>query len=203
MMIHDITALAGKNKKRKRVGRGPGSGNGKQAGRGHKGAGSRTGMSSRFQFEGGQMQYFRRLPRFGFSNSRFASQFWTVNLSDIVGHDAFKNGGDVTPESLVAAGLVRDDSRDVKILGNLPEGAEKLSVKLNVAVHRVSGSVRRLVTEAGGSVNETGTRRDLVRGVDRNSEDRTPTKQTKKASRRRFQERKAEAARRGEALKKK
>ena len=63
MMIHDITAMAGKYKSRKRVGRGQGSGQGKQAGRGHKGAGSRTGYSGRAAFEGGQMPLQRRLPK--------------------------------------------------------------------------------------------------------------------------------------------
>lgn len=203
MMIHEITALAGKNKKAKRIGRGPGSGRGKTSTRGQKGAGSRAGHSTRFQFEGGQMPYFRRLPRFGFTNTRFRTEFWVINLADIIKSDALKSGGEVTRESLIAAGLVRDDTRDVKILGNLPEGQDSLSVKLNINVARVSDSVRRMVTDAGGSVNEVGTRRDTVRGIDRNSDDRSPKNQTKKAKRRDWQEKKAEAASRGEALKKK
>ncbi|USN98981.1 MAG: 50S ribosomal protein L15 [Phycisphaeraceae bacterium] len=202
MMIHEITALAGKYKSRKRVGRGPGSGTGKRAGRGQKGAGSRTGHSTRFQFEGGQMPYFRRMPKFGFSNAKFRVNFWLVNLRQIVQHPAFAGGGDVTNESLIAAGLVRDDSREVKVLGDLPEGVESLSVKLNVKVNRVTDPARKLIEAAGGSVHETGTRRDAVRGVDRNSDDRSPSNQTKKAKRRAYQQKKAEAAARGEALKK-
>ncbi len=202
MMIHDITALAGRNKDRKRVGRGPGSGRGKRATRGQKGAGARAGTSRREQFEGGQMPYFRRLAKFGFSNAKFRTLFWLVNLRDIVASPAFASGGDVTAESLIAAGLVRDTSRDIKLLGSMPEGVDKLTRKFTVKLNRVSDSARTLIVDAGGTVTEIGTRRDRVRGVDRNSDDRSPKNQTKKAKRRRFQERKAEAASRGEALKK-
>ena len=203
MMIHEITALAGKYKSRKRVGRGPGSGVGKRSGRGQKGAGSRSGNSRRFQFEGGQMPYFRRMPKFGFSNANFRVHFWLVNLRQIVAHPDFANGGTVDQAALIKAGLVRDDSRDVKVLGDLPEGADSISVKLEVNVNRVTDPARKVIEAAGGSVNEIGTRRDRVRGVDRNSDDRSPKNQTKKAKRRAFQQKKAEAASRGEALKKK
>ncbi len=203
MMIHDITALAGKYKNRKRIGRGKGSGTGKRSGRGQKGAGARSGTSTRFQFEGGQMPYFRRMPKFGFSNANFRSVFWLVNLRQIISHPEFAKGGVVNEQTLVAAGLVRDDSRDIKILGDLPEGQSELKVKLQVTAHRVTDPARRLIEAAGGSVTELGTRRDRVRGIDRNTDDRVPTNQTKKAKRRAFQQAKAEAASRGEALKKK
>ena len=119
MMIHDVTALAGPYKNRKRVGRGEGSGHGKTSGRGAKGAGSRSGNAAKKAFEGGQMPYFRRLPKFGFTNAPFKVKFWTVNLADIVGHEDFKKGGAVSAESLIKAGLVRDERRDLKILGSL------------------------------------------------------------------------------------
>ncbi len=182
MMIYDITALAGKYKARKRVGRGTGSGTGKRAARGQKGAGSRSGTARKTAFEGGQMPYFRRIRKFGFSNARWESLFWIVNLRDIVSHPDFAKGGEVTTETLVKAGLVRDESRDLKILGDLGKDA-KLKVKLKISASRVSASTRQLVTESGGSVNETGTRRDRVRGVDRNSEDRSPKNLTKKLKR--------------------
>lgn len=201
MMIHEITALAGKYKNRKRVGRGPGSGTGKRAGRGQKGAGSRSGYSRLFQFEGGQMPYFRRMAKFGFTNAQFKTIFWTINLRDIAASDAFKSGGEVTPESLVAAGLIRDTSRDIKILGSLPEGAGSLSIKLDVKVSRVTDPARKHIEAAGGSVTETGTRKDKVRGIDRNTDDRVPTNQTKKARRRAIQQSRAEASARGEATK--
>ncbi len=203
MMIHEITALAGKNKSRKRVGRGPGSGRGKRSTRGQKGEGSRSGSFTRFQFEGGQMPFFRRMPKMGFTNVNFKTRFWIVNLRDIVAHDDFKKGGEVTPESLIKAGLVRDTSRDVKVLGSLPEGDDKLSVKLDVKVARVTDSARKLITDAGGSVDESGSRRDRIRGVDRNSDDRSPKNQTKKSRRRDIQQAKYEAAAKGEVLKKK
>lgn len=201
MMIHEITEQAGRYKARKRIGRGKGSGTGKRSGRGQKGAGSRSGNSQRYSFEGGQMPYFRRLPKMGFTNAKFKTQFWIVNLGDILKHESFAKGGAVNAESLIAAGLVRDTSRDLKILGGLYEG-QSLSVKLDVTANRVTGAARKAIEEAGGSVHESGTRRDVVRGVDRNSDDKSPKNQTKKAKRRRFQQAKAEAASRGEVLKK-
>jgi large subunit ribosomal protein L15 len=182
MMIHDITAMAGKYKTRKRVGRGHGSGHGKQAGRGHKGAGSRSGYSRRMAFEGGQMPYFRRLPKFGFSNAQFTTHYFIVNLRDIVAHADFAKGGTVNTESLIKAGLLRDTSRDLKILGDLGS-SEKLGVKLAVTANRVTVAARRHIEAAGGSVTETGTRRDKVRGIDRNSDDPSPKNLTKKLRR--------------------
>jgi large subunit ribosomal protein L15 len=183
MMIHDITAKAGRYKKRKRVGRGEGSGHGKQSGRGNKGAKSRSGYAQKRAFEGGQMPFFRRLAKFGFTNAPFRTKFWIVNLADIVAHPMFAKGGEVSTATLVKAGLVRDDSRDLKILGHLGPDAKSLGVKLTITAARVSDKVRSLVTEAGGSVKELGTRRDKVRGIDRNSEDRAPKNLTKKLTR--------------------
>jgi large subunit ribosomal protein L15 len=179
MMIHDVTALAGKHKARKRIGRGQGSGHGKTAGRGHNGAGSRSGFSRRHQFEGGQMPFFRRIPKMGFTNAQFKTHFWIVNLGDIATHPDFASGGEVNAETLIKAGLIRDTSRNLKILGGLGEG-ETLKVKLTVKANRVSASARNMIEGAGGSVDETGTRRDRVRGIDRNSDDRTPKNLTKK-----------------------
>jgi large subunit ribosomal protein L15 len=183
MMIHDITVKAGRYKKRLRVGRGEGGGRGKQSGRGNKGAGSRSGTTRRAAFEGGQMPLFRRIRKYGFSNAKFRTEFWTVNLGQIVAADAFKNGGVVNTDTLIKAGLLRDASRPLKILGGLDKGS-KISAKLSVTANRVSESVRRIVTEAGGSVSETGTRKDMTRGVDRNTTEREATNLTKKAKRR-------------------
>jgi large subunit ribosomal protein L15 len=182
MMIHDITALAGAYKNRKRVGRGEGSGHGKQSGRGNKGASSRSGYSRKRSFEGGQMPYFRRLPKFGFTNAPFKTEFWTVNLGDILAHADFKSGGEINVQRLIAAGLVRDESRDLKILGSMTKG-QTVKGKYTIVAARVTESARKLVIDAGGSVNETGTRRDRVRGIDRNSEDRSPKNLTKKLRR--------------------
>jgi len=181
MMIHEITALVGKHKARKRVGRGRGSGVGKTSGRGHKGAGSRAGYSRRAAFEGGQMPYFRRMPKRGFNNANFTTRFRIVNLRDIVAHSDFAKGGDVNAETLVKAGLIPDSDLPLKVLGDLGD-ADKLGVKLAIAAERVTRSAKSHVEAAGGSVTETGTRRDKVRGIDRASDDPVPTKLTKKLS---------------------
>ena len=101
-----------------------------------------------------------------------------MNLSDILAHPAFAKGGSVNIDTLIKAGLVRDESRDLKILGQVSE--EGVKVKLNIEANRVSDKAAELVTKAGGSVKQSGTRRDMVRGVDRNSEDRSPKNLTKK-----------------------
>lgn len=182
MMIHEITEKAGAYKARKRLGRGPGSGTGKTAGRGHKGAYARSGSSRRVTSEGGQMPYFRRIPKRGFTNTQFTTSFWIVNLVDIVSHDDFKKGGAVNAERLVKAGLIRDTKRPLKILGDIGE-AKELKGKFTIEAHRVSKKARTLVEAAGGSVKEFGTRRDQVRGVDRNSDDQAPKNLTKKLRR--------------------
>lgn len=182
MMIHDITALAGPKKYRKRVGRGEGSGHGKTSGRGAKGAKSRSGYSRKLTFEGGQMPYFRRLAKFGFTNAQFKIEFWIVNLGDLLNHPNFAKGGTVNAETLIKAGLVRDTSRDLKILGDM-RTIKGLKVKLDVTAARITGGARRMILDAGGTVKETGTRRDMVRGVDLTTEDRKPTKLTKKLKR--------------------
>jgi large subunit ribosomal protein L15 len=186
MMIHDITAQVGKYKARKRVGRGTGSGTGRRSGRGQKGASSRSGHASKLAFEGGQMPYFRRLRKFGFSNFNFTTRFWIVNLRAIATHPMFAKGGEVTLETLMKAGLVRDDSRDLKILGDMAgeeKSGGKLGIKLTITASRVSASARKLVEAAGGKVTETGSRRDMVRGIDRQSGDPTPKNLTKKLKR--------------------
>jgi large subunit ribosomal protein L15 len=181
MMIHDITAMAGKYKARKRVGRGKYGARGKTSGRGQKGAGSRSGTTTRFTFEGGQMPFFRRIPKFGFTNAKFKTEFWIVNIGDIARHPAFAGGGDVNTAALIKAGLVRDESRPLKILGGV--GEEGLKARFAVTAERISAAARRMVEQAGGQVTETGTRRDRVRGIDRNSEDKAPKNLTKKLKR--------------------
>jgi len=181
MMIHDITALAGTYKARKRIGRGRGSGLGKTSGRGHKGAGSRAGYSRKPAFEGGQMPYFRRMPKRGFNNANYATRFRIVNLRDIVAHPDFAKGGEITADALTKAGLIQDNDLPLKVLGDLGD-AGSLSAKLSITAERVTAPARKHVEDAGGSVNETGTRRDKIRGVDRNSDDLTPTNLTKKLS---------------------
>ncbi len=144
-MIHEITEKAGKYKTRKRVGRGRGSGSGKTSGRGHKGAGSRSGYSRRPAFEGGQMQYFRRIPKRGFTNSQFKTVYHIVNLVSIGEH--FKKGATVDATALVEAGLIRNFKNPVKVLGN-----GDLSVALHITADKFSASATKKIEDAGGSV---------------------------------------------------
>ena len=147
MMIHEITAQVGRHKRKKRLGRGISAGQGKTCGRGHKGAGSRSGWtgSIRASREGGQMPFFRRIGKRGFTNALFRRRYAIVNLQAI--EDRFSDGAEVTVESLIQAGLVRDQKLPVKILG---QGT--VTKKLKIEVHAVSGSVQEKVEKAGGSV---------------------------------------------------
>lgn len=145
MMIHEITEKVGKCKARKRVGRGRGSGHGKTCGRGHKGAHSRAGFSRNVAAEGGQLPYFRRLPKRGFSNEAFRTLYHIVNVGDLA--QRFKDGEAVTPQTLVDVHLIRDTSRRVKILG---EG--ELTAKLNVTAAKFSQSAQAKIESAGGCV---------------------------------------------------
>ncbi len=145
MMIHEITEKAGKYKARKRVGRGRGSGVGKTSGRGHKGAGSRSGYSRRPGFEGGQMQYFRRIPKRGFSNADFKTVYSIVNVASL--QERFAKGDTVDVAALVEKGLVRNFKNPIKILGQ-----GELSIALTVTADKVSSSAQKKIEDAGGSV---------------------------------------------------
>jgi len=145
-MIHDITSKAGRYRSRKRIGRGPGSGHGKTSGRGHKGAGSRSGNKYRAYFEGGQMTWARRMPKRGFTNAQFRTDYHIVNLKAIA--DRFGDGDTVDPAALVKAGLIRNERQPLKILG---EG--DLTIKISVTAHKVSKSAEAKITGAGGSVS--------------------------------------------------
>ena len=145
MMIHEITSKVGRYKGRKRVGRGPGSGHGKTSGRGHKGAGSRSGYKRRAYFEGGQMTWARRMPKRGFTNAQFRTEYHLVNLKTLEGR--FSDGDAVTAESLTKAGIIRDTKKPLKILG---EG--DLTKKLDVTANKLSKSAEAKIMAAGGSV---------------------------------------------------
>ena len=144
MMIHDITKAAGRYKTRKRIGRGHGSGSGKTSGRGHKGVGSRAGHSHRPGFEGGQMPWARRLPKRGFSNSLFRTDYHVLNVGSLEAH--FENGDDVDVTVLASKGLVRNSKMPLKILG---EG--ELTKSLNITATKFSRSALEKIEGAGGS----------------------------------------------------
>jgi large subunit ribosomal protein L15 len=143
MELGDILKAAGRNKRRKRVGRGRGSGSGKTSGRGVKGSGSRSGWESRGLTEGGQMPMFRRLPKRGFSNANFRREFSVVNVGDL--EERFKAGDHVTAVALRTAGLLRLVRSEVKVLGD-----GELTKKLIVEAAAFSRTAREKIAQAGG-----------------------------------------------------
>ncbi len=145
MMQNDVTAAAGANRRRKRVGRGEASGHGKTCGRGNKGMQSRAGGGTRLLHEGGQMPIFRRLPKRGFSNFHFRVAYQAVNLRDL--EQAFQAGERVTPEVLRERGLLGSGDRPVKVLGS-----GTLTRKLAVEADAFSASAKAAIEQAGGTV---------------------------------------------------
>jgi len=113
MELHTLRPADGSKSSRKRVGRGTGSGLGKTSGRGHKGQGQRSGRKKRRGFEGGQMPLHRRLPKRGFTNL-FRKVFQIVNVADL----SRCKSDQISPETLVAAGLIKKSGGPVKILAN-------------------------------------------------------------------------------------
>jgi len=143
MLNYEITSVAGRHKTRRRVGRGTGTGRGKTCGRGHKGSGSRAGSSSMSLYEGGQMPLFRRLPKRGFSNYKFATRYEIVNVSQL---ERFDDGAAISVEQLSNAGLVGSLKAKVKILGD-----GELTKKLRVTAHKFSKSAEQKIMGCGGT----------------------------------------------------
>ncbi|MCS6849660.1 MAG: 50S ribosomal protein L15 [Gemmataceae bacterium] len=132
-------------KRKKRVGRGPGSGHGKTATRGSKGQYASAGANRPGPtFEGGQMPLFRRIPKRGFSHATWAKVYHVVNVGDL--NRVFDNGATVDPETLKAAGLAKGPADGVRILG---DGA--LEKKLLVKAHGFSKSAIEKITAQGGT----------------------------------------------------
>lgn len=130
-------------KNSKRVGRGPGSGLGKTAGRGHKGAGQRSGFKHRYWFEGGQVPLHRRVPTRGFNNFNFAKSYEIVNLSQI----AKIKSKNIDAEVLLAKGLISSAFVAVKVLGN-----GDIDKAYNITASAFSASAVKKIEEAGGKV---------------------------------------------------
>ena len=145
MLDHEITSVVGEHKRRRRIGRGTGSGRGKTCGRGHKGGGSRAGSTSVSLYEGGQMPLFRRLPKRGFSNRKFATRCEIVNVSQL---ERFEDGAEVGVEQLSGAGLIGSDKSRVKILGK-----GDLTKKLHVTAHKFSRTAENKIVASGGAAN--------------------------------------------------
>ncbi|HEX9117613.1 MAG TPA: 50S ribosomal protein L15 [Anaerolineae bacterium] len=146
MKLHDLQPAQGAHKDRKRVGRGISAGGGKTAGRGTKGQNSRTGGPVRPYFEGGQLPLVRRLPHLrGFKNI-WRVEYTPVNLERL---NDFAAGSEVTPEALVAAGIIKSAREAIKILG-----AGELEHPLMVKAHKFSASAREKILAAGGRIEE-------------------------------------------------
>jgi large subunit ribosomal protein L15 len=144
MRIEDLSPAPGSRRKKKRVGRGPGSGCGKTSTRGQKGQKSRAGGGKGPAFEGGQMPLVRRVPKRGFTNI-FREPYAVVNLAVLA---ELPEGEDVTVEMLLERGLVRKSAKRIKVLG---EGELTRPVKVNV--HAVSASAREKIEAAGGAIS--------------------------------------------------
>lgn len=144
MKIHDVNRGVQRNKKRKRLGRGPGSGQGKTAGRGHKGQGSRAGASQHPTFQGGAMPLVRRVPKRGFNN-RWALQIAVVNVGQL--DAAYGPGEEVTLESLAAKNLARGRYDELKVLGD-----GELTKKLKIQAHRFSQAAIEKINQSGSQM---------------------------------------------------
>ena len=142
MKLHELNSLP-EAKRRKIVGRGPGSGMGKTSTRGEKGQKARSGVSIKPWFQGGQTPLYRRIPIRGFNNKQFETKFAIINLSDL---DKFFNDGDVvTPEVLKERKIIKKQLNGVKVLGN-----GELTKKLTVKANRFSTKAVTKIVNIGG-----------------------------------------------------
>lgn len=145
MELNSIKPALGSTKKRKRIGRGPGSGHGKTATKGHKGQKARSGGNVKPGFEGGQMPMQRRLPKRGFTPLE-RREFAIVNLGSL---DKFDAGSCVDAEALLAGGIIGCVRDGIKVLAK-----GELSKALTVKAHKFSAAAKEKIIAAGGAVEE-------------------------------------------------
>lgn len=145
MQLHDIN-LSVKNKKTRRVGRGTGSGRGKTSGRGHKGAGQRKGVNFYIGMNGGNVPYFRKIPKRGFTNPTH-KEYQVVNLFDIA--TRLSKAKEVTPKELKEVNLIRDEKKPVKVLAVIRDAKLKA---VTVKAHKFSQKAVQMIEDAGGKV---------------------------------------------------
>lgn len=143
MKLNELKSSPGERKKRKRVGRGPGSGHGKTSCRGHKGQNSRSGGGVRPGFEGGQMPLQRRTPKRGFTNI-FKKRYAVLNVRDLNRFDA---DSVVDPTALKEKGVIKKVYDGVKVLGT-----GEIKVPLTVRAHKISASATQKIEKAAGKV---------------------------------------------------
>ena len=142
MKLHNLSPAEGSVKENFRKGRGAGSGNGKTAGKGHKGQNARSGGGVRPGFEGGQLPLYRKLPKRGFNNFRFAKNYAIVNVDSL---NCFADGDVVDFAALLNAGIIKNVFDGVKVLG---EG--ELTKKLTVKAAVFSASAKEKIEAVGG-----------------------------------------------------
>jgi large subunit ribosomal protein L15 len=140
MKLSDLSPAPGSRKKRKRVGRGPGSGHGKTSCRGHKGQKSRSGGGTKPGFEGGQMPLQRRLPKRGFTNI-FQKEYAIINIADLEKLEQTE----ITPEVLVEQGMIKKVMDGIKVLGN-----GEIRKAVTVKAHAFSASAKEKIVKAQG-----------------------------------------------------
>ena len=145
MELHDLKPAVGSNKKKTRIGRGPGSGKGGTSTRGHKGAKSRSGYKQKVGFEGGQMPLQRRVPKGGFKNINRV-EYKAINVAVLDAIAEKNNLEKITVADLLQAGMVRKNQL-VKILGQ-----GQLNHKIEVEAHAFSKKAEEIITAAGGSI---------------------------------------------------
>ena len=145
MELHDLKPAVGSNKKKRRIGRGPGSGKGGTSTRGHKGAKSRSGYKEKVGFEGGQMPLQRRVPKGGFKNINRV-EYKAINVAVLDALAEKNNLEKITVADLLQAGMVRKNQL-VKILGQ-----GQLNHKIEVEAHAFSKKAQEIITAVGGSI---------------------------------------------------
>ena len=145
MELHDLKPAVGSNKKKRRIGRGPGSGKGGTSTRGHKGAKSRSGYKQKVGFEGGQMPLQRRVPKGGFKNINRV-EYKAINVAVLEALAEQNSLEKITVANLIQAGMVRKNQL-VKILGQ-----GQLNHKIEVEAHAFSKKAEEIITAAGGSI---------------------------------------------------
>ncbi|MEY2608824.1 MAG: large subunit ribosomal protein [Verrucomicrobiota bacterium] len=144
MRLNNLKPRPGAKHRVKRLGCGESSGHGKTSGKGHKGQKARSGGSIRLGFEGGQMPLIRRLPKRGFNNSAFKTQYAVVNLDEL---EVFDAGSQINEQLLREKGLISGKFDGLKILGR-----GEITKKLTVEADKFSESARQKIEQAGGSV---------------------------------------------------
>lgn len=149
MNLTDVYAVNIGRRKKKRVGRGPGSGHGKTSTQGHKGQKARKGYSMRATFEGGQTPLFRRLPKRGFSNVQFVKNYTIINVGEF--QDLDKSITEISVQTLLENGLLRKVAPNgLKILGD-----GELTRPLTVKAGKFSAKAVEKIQAAGGTVEVT------------------------------------------------